>query len=199
MGTNIIKKARVNEVDALQKLADGFTLRAATAPSVVLAGVSLKPNDIVVKLQARLAQAHAVVAAAATWHGAVQNDQAAAAQIKPLVATVKQVLLAAYSTQLDVLGDFGLTPRKKPVISPATRTAAALKAKATRAARGTKGSVQKAAITAPVTITPATATPVKIVAATPAATPATGAPAPTTAPATASPAPASPPAPATHS
>ena len=172
--------------------------RAALQVATVL-GVTSSDKGVTASLDL-LGLAKAVAAAAATWHGAIQTDQAAAEQMKPLVATVKQVLLAAYSTQLDVLGDFGLTPRKKPVVSPATRTAAALKAKATREARGTKGSVQKAAITAPVTITPATATPVKSVAVVPAATPATGAPAPaTTAPATASPAPASPPAPPTHS
>jgi hypothetical protein len=45
MSTNTIKKASVNEVDALQKLADGLTQHASTAPSVVLAGATLKPSD----------------------------------------------------------------------------------------------------------------------------------------------------------
>ncbi len=196
MSTTINKAARVNEVAALQQLVDGLTQNAATAPSVVLAGVTLKPGDIVAKIQARLAVAKAVTSAAATWHGAVQTDNAAAEQLKPLVATVKQTLIAAYSTQLDVLAEFGLAPRKKPVVSPATRTAAALKAKATRTARGTMGKVQKAAITAPVTITPATATPIKSPAATPPTGPATPlATAPSNAPST----PASPPAGPAHS
>ena len=162
MSTNITKKTRVNEVDALQKLADGLTQHASTAPSVVLAGVTLKPSDVVAKLQARIAQARAVSSASASWHSTVQTDKTAAAQLKPLLLAVKQVLLAAYSTQLDVLADFGLSPRKKPVVSPATKTAAALKAKATRAARGTKGTQQKAAITTQVTIAPATTTAVKV-------------------------------------
>jgi len=190
MSTNTIKKARVNEVDALQKLADGLTQHASTAPSVVLAGVTLKPSDVVAKLQARIAQAKAVSSAAANWHSMVQTDQSAAAQLKPLLSAVKHVLLAAYSTQLDVLADFGLTPRKKPVVSPATKTAAALKAKATRAARGTKGTQQKAAITTQVTIAPATTTAVKV----------EGAGAnPPTSPVSSSPAPATTPAPAAHS
>jgi hypothetical protein len=65
MSTNIIKKSRVNEVDALQKLADGLTQHASTAPAVVLAGVTLKPGDVVAKLQTRIAQAKAVSSAAA--------------------------------------------------------------------------------------------------------------------------------------
>ncbi len=162
MSTNITKKARVNEVDALQKLADGLTQHASTAPSVVLAGVTMKPGDVVAKLQARIAQTKAVSSAAASWHGMVQTDKSAAAQLKPLLSAVKQVLLAAYSTELDVLADFGLSPPKKRVVSPATKTAAALKAKATRAARGTKGTRQTAAITTQVTIAPATTTAVKV-------------------------------------
>jgi hypothetical protein len=181
MPTNIIKKARVNEVDSLQKLADGFTRHASTAPAVVLAGATLRPSDIVAQLQARIAQARAVTMAEASWHSMVQTDKTAAAALKPMLSTVKQMLLAAYSTQLDVLADFGLTPRKKAVVSPATRTAAALKARATRAARGTKGTQQKAAITTQVTIAPATTTAVKVAGAgaTPVVVPgATGAPAP---------------------
>ncbi len=162
MSTNLTKKTRVNEVDALQRLADGLTQHASTVPSIVFAGVTLKPSDVVAKLQARIAQAKAVASAAANWHSMVQTDHTAAAQLTPLLAAVKQVLLGAYSTQLDVLADFGLSPRKKPVVSPATRTAAALKAKATRAARGTKGTQQKAAITTQVTIAPATTTAVKV-------------------------------------
>ncbi len=216
MSTNIIKKSRVNEVDALQKLADGLTQHASTAPSVVLAGATLKPSDVVATLHARIAQAKAVSSAAANWHSMVQTDHTAAAQLKPLLSAAKQVLLAAYSTQLDVLADFGLSPRKKPVMSPATRTASALKAKATRAARGTKGAQQKAAITTQVTIAPATTTAVKVegAGANPVAVPsapvpaAPGAPgsaaaAPPTAaptsPVSASPAPAATPTPAVHS
>jgi hypothetical protein len=216
MSTNTIKKARVNEVDALQKLADGLTQHASTAPSVVLAGATLKPSDVVAKLQARIAQAKAVSSAAANWHSTVQTDHTAAAQLKPLLSAVKQVLLAAYSTQLDVLADFGLSSRKKPVVSPATKTAAALKAKATRAARGTKGTQQKAAITTQVTIAPATTTAVKVegAGANPVAVPSAPVPAapgapgsaatspPTAAPTStvgSSPAPATTPAPAAHS
>ncbi len=100
MSTNLTKKTRVNEVDALQRLADGLTQHASTVPSIVFAGVTLKPSDVVAKLQARIAQAKAVASAAANWHSMVQTDHTAAAQLTPLLAAVKQVLLAAYSTQL---------------------------------------------------------------------------------------------------
>ena len=197
MSTNNVKKSRANEVDALQKLVDGFTQHASTAPSVVFASGTSKPSDLVAKLQASITQAKAVSAAAASWHSTVQMDRAAAAQFKPLLSAIKQVLLGTYSTQPDVLSDFGVSSRKKPVVSPATRTAAALKAKATRAARGTKGTQQKAAITTQVTITPATTTAVQVQGAGANPVPAPNAPVPA---ATGSPgSPAVTPAPTVHS
>jgi hypothetical protein len=163
MTTNTTKMARVNSIDALQKLVNGYTKYTATAPSVVLAGATLKPTDIVAKLQALITTENAVTSAAAAWHSQVTTQRAVVLQARPLLLALRQSLQSAYSAQLDVLADFGLTPRKKAVVSPDTRAAAALKAKATRAARGTTGKKVKAAITAPVVITPASATPIKSV------------------------------------
>jgi hypothetical protein len=155
MATKIIKKSRTITVDSLQKLVDGFTRHAATTPSIVFAGATLKPIDVAAKLQALIAQHNAVNSAAAAWHSQVTTERNAALQMRPLLGLIKQMLEGAYSSQLDVLADFGLAPRKKAVVSPQTRAAAAVKAQATRAARGTTGKKQKAAITAPVVVTPA--------------------------------------------
>jgi hypothetical protein len=163
MATNITKKTRVITVDSLQKLVDGFTKHAATTPSLVFAGATLKPSDVVARLQALIAQHNAVNTAAAAWHSQVTTERNAALQMRSLLGLIKQMLEGAYSSQLDVLADFGLAPRKKTVVSPQTRAAAAVKAKATRAARGITGKKQKAAITAPVVVTPTSASPIKSV------------------------------------
>jgi hypothetical protein len=174
MATNNDTKSRVITVDSLQKLVDGFTKHAATTPSLVFAGVTLKPSDVVARLQALIARSNAVNSAAAAWHGQVTTKRKAVLQMRPLLGLVKQMLEGAYSLQLDVLADFGLAPRKKTVVSPQTRAAAAVKAKATRAVRGTTGKKQKAAITAPVVITPTSGSPIKsVTTATPAVAPAT--------------------------
>jgi hypothetical protein len=179
MATNLIKTTRVNSIDLLQKLANGYAQYSTSAPLIVLAGATLKPSDLVAKLQALVATENAVTSAGAAWHSQVATQRAAVLQSKPLLLAIRQSLQSAYSSQLDVLADFGLTPRKKAVVSPETRAAAALKAKATRAARGTAGRKQKAAITAPVVITPASATPIKGVTVAPSA-PATTSPSPPT-------------------
>src|SRR5271166_5385806 len=123
MATNITKKTQAESIDELQKIVDGYTKYEGTAPSVMSAGVTLKPSDVIARFGARIAQAKSVDSAAANWHSLVHTDKSAAAAFQPLLSTVKQVLLGAYSTQLDVLADFGLTPRKKPVVPPAVRNA----------------------------------------------------------------------------
>lgn len=204
MASNVPKKGnRTNELDALQKLSDGLGKHAAALQQVVIAGSSMTQGDVVAKLQARIAVAKYVKTTHAIWQNAVKADKDAAPQYKVFLSGVRQMILAAFAGQVDALADFGLTPRKVPVITPEKRAASALKAKATRAARGTTSKKQKAQIKPSVTITPATVTVNKPAGTTPPAspapadhaTPAIASPAqPAPAPASPSPAVASPPA-----
>jgi hypothetical protein len=187
MASNVPKKNRTNQIDALQKLIDGLTKHAQAIPQLVIGGTTMTTNDVIAKLQARETQAKTVSTSRATWQSAVAADQTAAAQTKTFLSGLRQTILAAFAGQVDTLADFGLTGRKPAVVSPETRVVAAQKAKATREARHTMGKVQKAAITGVVS------------------PPATAAPAPTPAPAaapTAAPAPVAvtppPPAPTPH-
>jgi hypothetical protein len=162
MATNHNKRTRVGDVAALQKLGEGLAQHASTVPPIVIAGVTYKPSDVTAKLQVAITLAKAVLTTEAAWHNAVQAEDTAWKQLRPFLLAVEQVLRNAYDGQIDVLADFGVSPRKKPVVPPATRTAAALKAKATREARGTKGSVQRAAITTQVKVAPAAVTSVSV-------------------------------------
>ena len=75
------------------------------------------------------------------------------------VADVRQTILAMFSTQTDVLADFGLAPKKKPVLTAQAKVARAAKARATRQARGTRSKKQLATISGDVTgivVTPVT-------------------------------------------
>jgi hypothetical protein len=70
---------------------------------------------------------------------------------------LKQTLRAMYSAQPTILAEFGLTVRKRAVLTPEELVARTAKADATRVARGTKGKRQLAAIhgnVTGVTITP---------------------------------------------
>jgi hypothetical protein len=119
-------------------------------------------KDIITTLQTRVQVSKNVAPARATWLAAVEADRDERAKSQTLVGALKQSLLVFFAGQSDTLADFGLTARKTPVVSPETRVAAAVKAKATREARHTLGPKQKAKIkgtvptTAPATDPPAT-------------------------------------------
>jgi hypothetical protein len=89
----------------------------------------------------------------------VQAERDERAKSRALVTGVRQALQAAFADSAETLAKYGLKPRKKPVVSPQTRVAAAAKAKATRAARHTMGSNQKKAVKGDVTAV--SVTPVK--------------------------------------
>jgi len=189
MSTTNGSKARLTNQAADQKMIDGFNKHAQTVPSLLIAGTSFKPADIITVLQTRLSTANAAQSTRATWQNAVKADKDERAKTKTLVDGVRQALLVALSASIDALADFGLSPRKVRVLTPEQKAVAAAKAKATRKARGTMGKVQKkgvkGAVTATLVVTPQSGSQPAVTAPAPATTPAP-APAPTTgAPATA--------------
>jgi hypothetical protein len=147
MSTNTPKKNRVDETLADQKLIDGLNKHASTITSLVIGGVAMATKDIIGTLQTRISTSNAALLTRATWQAAVAADKAERQKTKTIVSGVKQALMVAFAGQIDALADFGLTPRKVPVITPAEKTERTAKALATRAARHTLGKVQKSKIT----------------------------------------------------
>ncbi len=181
---------RITQQAADQKLIDGLTKHAGIIASLYVGGTAMPNAAIVSKLQALIAAVNTTNAARASLHAAVLAEQQLQASSAQFVADVRQTILAMFSGQTDVLADFGLAPRKKPVMTPQAKVAMAAKAKATRAARGTKSKKQLAEISGDVTgivVTPVTASAaVPVATAAPAAAP--PAPAVVTAPAATTPA-----------
>ena len=173
MGTNTPKNNRLDMTSADQKLADGFSKHGSGITTILIGGTPQAVTDIVTTLQARINTANAVLTSRATWQNAVVTDRAERVKTKAYVSGLKQALLVAFSGQVDVLADFGLTPRKPRVVTPEGKVVAAAKAKATRAARHTMGKNQKAAIKGTLPV------PAPVVS-TPAPTPVAPAPAPVT-------------------
>jgi hypothetical protein len=127
-------------------LSTGLVKHEATLPSFTIAGAIVKTPDVVTTLQSRQNSAKAVESTRAIWQAAVAADRSLRAQSNPTVSGVKQALHVMFAGSPDTLADFGLTPRKPHVVTPAVKVAAAAKAKATRAARHTMGAQQKAGI-----------------------------------------------------
>ena len=93
----------------------------------------------------------------ATWLQQVEEERASHAIVDPLVTGVKQFVRLQFGNTEAVqatLADFGLDPTKKAVVPPATKVAAAAKAKATRASKATKAAPAAAASESPTPAAP---------------------------------------------
>lgn len=137
-----------------QNLIDG-TKKHLVGVSLVVAGQTITDTQLVTMLQARIDAANNSIAGKAAFQDAVQKDDAERAATDPVVADVRKVLGVMFRDKLDVLSDFGLSPRKKPApLTVDQKKAAAQKRAATRAARHTLGPVQKSKIHGVVPTTP---------------------------------------------
>jgi hypothetical protein len=131
----------------------GLKKHESTLPSLLIGGTAVQTASVVVALQARIDAANAAVAARATWQAAVSAARDERAKSSALLQKVRQALHLAFDGNGEALADFGLTPRKARVVSPATKVVAAAKAKATRVARHTMGTKQKKGVKATGTVT----------------------------------------------
>ncbi len=145
---------RSAEQIAEQNLIDGLKKHEATLMSLVLAGTTYKTADVITEVQDRINSAQSVISLRAAWRASIASDQDLRDKQKALMSALRAAIRAAFGGSIDVLADFGLAPRKTPVVrTPQQKIESAEKAKATRAARHTMGKNQKAAIkgtTAPV-------------------------------------------------
>jgi hypothetical protein len=139
---------KLNRTNANALLLAGTQKHFTSNTAMTFGGGSHLPSEIVTALQSRSAASTATTAAETAFHAAVKAEANTRTQTALLIRQFIAFVLATFGEDTTILADFGLTPRKPAVISPATRVAAAAKAKATRTARGTKGKVQAKAITA---------------------------------------------------
>lgn len=140
------KSNSTNQIAGAEAFIAGFKKHLSGLPSLNVAGQSMTPSQIVATLQARIDAFNAVTPAKGAFHAAVSNLKTTKASTKEFVSALVTMVKAMFSTQPDVLSDFGLTPRKKAAPSAQTKALAAQKNKATRQARGTVGPKKKLAI-----------------------------------------------------
>ncbi len=139
---------RPKQQAADQHLIDGLTKHAKDLPTLLISGNTVKNADIVTELLARIAAGKEADAARTAWQAAVQKARDQITSSRSLMSGVRSALQVAFQGKVEVLADFGLSPRKKPApLTPEQKQASVAKAKATRAARHTQGPKQKAKIT----------------------------------------------------
>jgi hypothetical protein len=161
-------------------LATGAGLHFPAGAQIPVSGVTLTIPAIQAKLTAFAKRRGDVETARANLTAKIAAEDAETPGMDAFVADFVKIVRGSFSTQPDVLQDFGVKPEtQRTPLTVQQKTAAAAKREATRAARGTKGPKAKQAIHGDVTgvvVTPVTA-----------AHPATAQPAAAPAPATTTP------------
>jgi hypothetical protein len=136
----------LQQLAADQQLADGLTQNAAAVGTIQIDGKPQTAATIAQVLLGRVATAKAVETTRTVWQAAVKANKEERANTREFVLQVRQALIVAFASNVEMLGRFGLSPRKKAAVKPETKVVAATKAAATRQARGTAGKKQKARI-----------------------------------------------------
>jgi hypothetical protein len=155
-----------------QALLTGIPKRMGSAQFLVNEQM-LTAAQVVTLLQTRVMAATNAATSQAAYHAAVKAADNTLRSSAATVSGIVETIYVAFGEDAAALADFGLPVRKKAVLTPAQRIAAAAKARATRAARHTMGAKQKAAVTgnvAGVDITPVISQPAATSSSTPSAT-----------------------------
>jgi hypothetical protein len=109
-------------------------------------------------VQSRIDAGNQVVTAKAAWLNAVKTFETIDKQATVAVHDLKQYVIGSFGATSSKLADFGFTPHKVVVLTPAQKAAAAAKRAATRKARNTMGPKAKLKVTGATASAP-TATP----------------------------------------
>ncbi|HEY1696862.1 MAG TPA: hypothetical protein VGG39_32105 [Polyangiaceae bacterium] len=135
----LVDKKRATQMASDQALIDGLTKHEAAIGTIVVGTKPYTVAQAIAILQTCLTASKQVVINHSTLEASLVAEDNARTQNKPFVDGLTQTLQVMFAGQVDQLADFSLKGKKAPVVTPATRVAAAQKAKATREARGTKG------------------------------------------------------------
>jgi hypothetical protein len=145
------KKGKDSTADEATSLIAGVEKHLATGQST-FAGGSFTGAQIVAQLQQLVDLRNAVIAARSAAQARVATEETQRPALLAFASALVQYIRVTFGTQLDVLADFGLAPKKTPTpLTVEQKAAAAAKREATRAARGTKSAKAKKGIKGAVT------------------------------------------------
>ena len=154
------KISKTTQLARDQQMLAGIKKHSSTVTSWVIAGTTYSAQQAGNILQARIDAALAVNAARAALRNAVQAASTETATTKQLVAGLRTATYVMFSSQADVLADFGLTPHKARAIPTAVEKVQAVELrKATRAVRHTLSPKAKSEIKGAATVTVTVTTP----------------------------------------
>ncbi len=138
--------SRTNQQGKDQQVIQGIDQDLKQMTTLYLGGTTYTPTTLKAFVQSRIDAANQVATAKANWQAAAKTYEGINQEANVVIHDLKQVVIGAFGAQSVKLADFGWTPRKKVVLTPDQKVAAAAKRKATREARGTKGPKAKLGI-----------------------------------------------------
>jgi hypothetical protein len=154
------KNSKAKVAVAAKNLIAGAEKHFGSTMQVVLMGSPHTTVQITSKLQSLVNLRADVDAAKAVTKAKIANEATDMPALRVFMNAVESAVMAAFGSSPDVLADFGMSPKPRPVLTVEAKAAAAAKRASTRAARHTMGSKQKKGIKGDVTgvvVTPLTA------------------------------------------
>jgi hypothetical protein len=138
-----MKKNRQKQIALVRSLIEGIGKRFPKATKLTVGSREFTPHELVSLFQEYLDTCDADDVAQANARKVKQSLRDSAAATEPTVGMFKTLLLGMYADPTD-LADFGLVPRKPPVVKTSEELAfAARKRSATRKERGVMGKRQR--------------------------------------------------------
>jgi len=132
------KNNKTTRRDRLRKLVNGVQLHLSNVTALTIANVVHPMSDIIKLIGDDIAASDKSEQQRGIYLQQVAAEKASHQQVDPLVRGIVQYVRLNFGdteAAQAVLADFGLTPRKKRVVSTAEKAAAASKAEATRKQR----------------------------------------------------------------
>jgi hypothetical protein len=133
------KETKQVRIAADQQLMKGLTTKMGGTAALTISGKQVTVAAIVAVLQERVDAALAATAARNALTATASADRQKVAETRQLVDAVRTAVRVMVGPAADVLGEFGLAPKKSRAPTVATKADALVKATATRKARGTVG------------------------------------------------------------
>jgi hypothetical protein len=155
------KQNKGTEAALATQLVSGTQKHFATIASLMFAGGSFTPAQVVAQLQQLATLRTDADNAKAALQAKLAADTVQAPALLTFQRAYVQFVKATFGNSPDVLADFGLKAKKaRTPLTVEQKAASVAKSAATRSARGTKGAKQKLAVSGAVTgvvVTPVTA------------------------------------------
>jgi hypothetical protein len=149
------KASKASRAARINAVISGIQKHFASLASLMLGNKSISPTDLIALLTTDIVASNKATAARAQLATDVEAAKQSHQTVDPLLRFLRAFVIGQFGdtqASADILGDFGMSPRKPRPTNVDAKAVAKAKMQATRAARSTKGSKQKAKVKGSVSV-----------------------------------------------